>query len=439
MKYSRNLGTGNGIELIKLFKEDISLTSPLTTSNSELPSNVIKSIYVDNSNTIWIGTDAGLSRLKGDEWLHYNKTNQLKSNVVNDIAYMATNQLYIATDSGLTVATYTTNGISSANTHLTSNSSILGNKVKAVAVDKNNKVWIGSDKGLNLLYNNNWLSVQTASGADGFNFNFTEYPITDVTEYEPDNQTFISTKGKGIIRMQHNDVDGFTGASTFGMPWASINSDNITSMSMMGATQWIGTDVGMYKHANNETKSDWELYDTDANLIDNYINTVFVDSKSNIWIGTNKGLNVLKTNGNILKYTENEGLIKNSVISFAEDLTGNVWVGTTGGVHWFSEPPGVIVSSYMPQIAQKQLAKIFPNPVENYMNIFFNTDKAQVIKGTLFTLNGQKTGVLFNQYITSVNQTLSVNISHNPQMKKGMYILKLEGEDINQTIRFVVK
>jgi ligand-binding sensor domain-containing protein len=42
-----------------------------TTSNSDLPSNEIKAIYVDSVNVAWIGTDAGLSRYNGQNWTTY--------------------------------------------------------------------------------------------------------------------------------------------------------------------------------------------------------------------------------------------------------------------------------------------------------------------------------------------------------------------------------
>jgi sugar lactone lactonase YvrE len=356
-QYSRNLGTGNGIEL--MFYDQIALeTGTLTTNNSDLPSNQVNSIYIDSSNTLWAGTDAGLSGLSQVDWKHYDTI--LFHNHVNDIAYECTNygkELWVATDSGLTVASYTdVDGITSATTYVPKNSALVGSKISCIDVDVFHNRWIGTDSALCVFKGQKWDRLQTGSDADGENFDFSSNKITGIKAYLVDSLTLISTAGKGIVRMRYDEVDGFTGASTYGQPWAAIVSDTITSIDVDDKIQWYGTNMGLQLHKTNRTKDDWILYTTESGLTDNRINTVHVDKSGNAWVGTPSGISIVTDDGGIFKLTEDEGLLNNQVNDICGDIDGNTWIATSGGIQWFNGLSGTQTVLGIPEL-------IFP---ENY-------------------------------------------------------------------------
>ena len=73
-------------------------------------------------------------------------------------------------------------------------------------------------------------------------------------------------------------------------------------------------------------------YTIDDGLIDREVQTIFEDSKGNIWIGTFSG-GINKFDGEkFINYTKIDGLPDVFVGSIAEDKNGNIWFGTMGGL-----------------------------------------------------------------------------------------------------------
>ncbi len=71
---------------------------------------------------------------------------------------------------------------------------------------------------------------------------------------------------------------------------------------------------------------------TENGLISNTINTLAIDKKSNLWIGTNKGLQIFNTQNHSLKsFTIYQGLINNNITSIFFD-NNFVLIGTSKGI-----------------------------------------------------------------------------------------------------------
>lgn len=335
-KYTRNLGTGDGIELVKL--SSVIESDIINTGNSELPSNQVNSIYVDSSMTVWIGTDAGLSSMNSEGWKHFDTI--LFSQIVNDIVYERTQygkELWIATDSGLTVASYNDiDGITSATTYVPANSGLVGSKIAAVAVDERHNRWVGTDSAICVYRGSNWASEQDAEDAqDNAPFKYVDYPITDIDIYE-DTLALITTDGQGITRLSYDDIDGFTGASTWGLQWSQIASNHVTAIDVQGEGQWYGTIEGASSHSSNLTKEDWVNYNTTNGLVADSINSVVIDDEANAWLGTDAGISIVLPDGGVFNYTETDGLVNNTVNYLTTDIEGNIWAATSGGIQWFS-------------------------------------------------------------------------------------------------------
>jgi hypothetical protein len=443
MKYSRNLGTGSGIELIKLIKPSDEILTEITVDNSDLPSNQVNAIYVDSSNVKWIGTDLGLARFIDNTWTIYTTSDHLLNNKVNDIAYELTaygKELWIATDSGLTVAAYNVDGVTSATTYVDANSGLVDNKVNAVCVDVLHNRWIGTDSAISVFKGSIWDSLLTADDPNGEPFNLSEFKVTDFAAYNFDSMAFASTAGKGILRFENDEVDGITGASTYGQPWSAINSNNIQAIDIKGELQWFGTDVGAYLHPNKLTKGDWFLYNTDSGLVSNNVKAVHIDKNDNIWLGTSEGLSIY--NGlNWYKYTTAEGLINNNINCITSDLEGNVWVGTSGGIQWFNIIPGVIVDNPTlindPKFELVNNIYIFPNPVTDDLFLKTNLDMPQNIRVMIYSINGKLIDIPINEFINSKVEVLSIDVSDSRKYSNGIYIVNIKGDTFQQIVKII--
>jgi signal transduction histidine kinase/ligand-binding sensor domain-containing protein/DNA-binding response OmpR family regulator len=87
-----------------------------------------------------------------------------------------------------------------------------------------------------------------------------------------------------------------------------------------------------------------------SGLTNNYVETLFIDSKQNLWAGTwNGGLYFLK-NGDkkFINFTVNNsggGLTSNNIISITEDLEGTIWFASWDkGLHSFNPDTGKFIN-----------------------------------------------------------------------------------------------
>ena len=83
---------------------------------------------------------------------------------------------------------------------------------------------------------------------------------------------------------------------------------------------------GLNSFRNNE----FTIYTTQDGLANNFIGTIYEDSKGNLWVGTLGGLSKIK-DGKFQTFTTKDGLSSNTVISLYEDAAGDLWIGTNGG------------------------------------------------------------------------------------------------------------
>ncbi|MBN2806291.1 MAG: DUF362 domain-containing protein [Prolixibacteraceae bacterium] len=441
-QYSRNLGTAQGIELVKVFR-NAAFNPVINTSNSLLPDNNVKTIYIDSFNVAWFGTPAGLSRYDGVNWTQYNTDNFLSGNEVNDLAAernTGNRVFWIATNNGLTVATVKSEGITQAETLTEANSDLQGNVVNNVEIDPTNVVWIGTDKAVHAFDGENWFAETSTGDANGDPFTFAQYPISDIGIMEAETMAFITTKGKGIARYTHDPVDGLTGASTFGQPWASMMTDHITSVAFKGEAQWYGTNSGAQYNPVNFTKSDWEIITVEEHeLLDNLITAIHVDQNENIWMGTSKGINIMGDDRSLLRYTETDGLISNTIYTITSDPSGNVWVGTDAGIQWFSENPGVNIHTSANKLATQATIKAYPNPASRHLEVELKLEQPGLVRVSVYNMQGQLVDVPLEQKVRETKLHFSLDVSNKAEYPSGIYILKVDAGKSSKVIKLNIQ
>ena len=123
-------------------------------STDGLPHDRIKSIFRDSRGFLWFCTVEGLGRFDGHHFVRYGVDDGLPSQSINDIIEASAGVYWIASNGG---------GISRFDadrrtfTSLRLAEAYLSNRVNAVRLDRNGRLWAGTDAGLF------WLDPQTAS------------------------------------------------------------------------------------------------------------------------------------------------------------------------------------------------------------------------------------------------------------------------------------
>ncbi len=363
-QYTRNLGTGYGIELVKIF-----LGPQITPDNSDLLSEMVTSIYIDSFDVKWFGTDMGISRYDDLTWTSITTDNHLLNNDIRDMAYERTaysHEIWAATAGGLSVMGFDVDGVTSATTYTIGNSDILSNNILTVGVDIRHNRWIGTPAGISIFRISDWYDTTLYLNENHNWESLTDLTITSIGSYENDSMAFITTDSAGVLRYDFDLINGFTGASAYGEQWTLLYSNTVNTVTITDTIQWFGTPEGAYKHYGNQTKEWWEYYPIESGLVSPNVTAIEIDDAGNIWFGTDKGLSI-KTASGWFKYPgciqasdltfdsdtndvsiswisgtglgEGMGLVGPYVNDIKKDFNGNVWVATDGGVEYFSEVP----------------------------------------------------------------------------------------------------
>ncbi len=81
---------------------------------------------------------------------------------------------------------------------------------------------------------------------------------------------------------------------------------------------------------------------------------IFQDSKGNIWVGHNdEGISCFFPDGEVVKYTTEDGLPNNKINSITEDKDHNIWLGTAIGPCYLNPDRQIIVPERDPSIDER--------------------------------------------------------------------------------------
>ncbi|MBK8947037.1 MAG: hypothetical protein IPM32_17455 [Ignavibacteriae bacterium] len=268
-----------------------------------LTSSRIRCMYEDKSKNIWIGTEDGLNKLPAaKEFYQFKyfpvKNSTISGRVISSIYEGKNNILYVGYGgdgfSKIDFATGESKNFKSNN----SNNSLNASDVVCLLEDKFENLWIGTSYG-------------------GLNF------------YNPKLDKFE--------KFLHNPNDAFSIKSNWVQQVQELNDVELL----------IGTNESL--EIFNKTSKKFELFSKkylkQKNIIPDSIsvNSLFIDSKKNIWIGTwlnglykysskdSSVLHFLPIDGN------NKSISSNKITSITEDSKGNIWIGThSGGFNKFN-------------------------------------------------------------------------------------------------------
>ncbi len=331
---------------------------PIPDDSSSISNNYIYCIYVDKSGTMWIGTDNGLNRYNSttDSFTIFknnpNDTLSISSNIITTISGDKFGNLWIGTDKGLNFYDKR-NGEFIRYIHSEkSKSSLSSNIIYSVFVDFQDRVWIGTTQGLDL-------------------FN----PQTKNFKHFVHNSKQKNSIGGNVINSIAEDHSGKLWIGTYsGLDRFDIQSNTFTH----------------FKHSVHNSGS----------ISSDSIGVIYIDKEGLIWIGTaNKGLNYYNPALGTFKNLENSVISSYEISSkqtqaLFEDREGLLWIGTfSSGIYKYDRKKksfGLITfaDKYKNNIQENDISAIYKDQLNN---LWLGSFYAGVIK-----LN-EKTGK-FTQY-----------------------------------------
>ncbi|MBN2613043.1 MAG: response regulator [Bacteroidales bacterium] len=362
-----------------------------------LPSNLIFKVFCDSKGRVWIGSRQGLSYYDEtiDGFFHLELNDKRQNYSVYDIEEDADHNLWIATYRGIVVYSLEKNEVTGIYAKNSTGISLPSDSVSCIMIDRKENVWFSAfDKGLSFLnlatgeykhirqmpdgsgglpdnriddiYEDNsgkiWIATYNGgvSLLDPHSFAITHYNIDQKNPYtervrvifeDNANNLFFGTRGGLYAFNRENNTFYLYADSKHRFSQLSHNSI-LCYYKDKNNGLWLGTHYGGINYADMNRKpfAFFTEFENDQRFLNsNIVFTFAKDSRGNLYIGTEKGLNIYNENTNTFKYLVHDPQNINSpsyndVKSVALDKDENLWIGTNlGGLDYYSPRTGKFI------------------------------------------------------------------------------------------------
>lgn len=290
---------------------------------NSLSSNNIQSIFEDSNEQLWIGTMDGLDLFhrESNQWLHQ------PLDQVRDIFEDDAGVLWVASFAGL--FRYEQGENPGLIRHI-------ADDTYAIEEDSNGILWVGTNQGLLKLEKNRQVAKRYENQPADENSLINNF-VRAIHE-DSEGTLWIGTLG-GVDQLD-SSTEEFRHFLHDDLDKSSLSDDMVrTIFEDQAGVIWIGTDNGLNRY-RPETQDFFSYFfniDDADSLSSNQIRTIAQDRGGVIWIGTDAaGLNTFDVTQKSFVHHKYEGTFRNRlnnnlVFSLFEDNQGVLWIGTGGG------------------------------------------------------------------------------------------------------------
>ncbi|MGD8781708.1 MAG: two-component regulator propeller domain-containing protein [Ignavibacteria bacterium] len=312
-----------------------------------LSSNSVRTIFEDSDGNIWLGHRNGAIDILGKNRETFTqflyKGTKLTNSVILSFVETRDNNIWIATQGdGLFRLKYKNSQVEKYVHYLHSPGNkltITGNVILSLMVDKNGKLWIGTeDEGLNIF--------------DVRNNEFYYHKADPLNETGLNNNSIYSiyedTTGNIWLGTYVGGINMLAGARADFQYYQHLpgNSSSLGFSNVNGFWEdedqniWIATGGSGLDLFDRKNKKFIHYNNGNSGIDADVILCLFEDSRGNFWIGTwANGLYKFNRNTKkVIKYTQEEnGLGSNNIFQIVEDKNGDLWLCTFwGGLTYFN-------------------------------------------------------------------------------------------------------
>ncbi len=336
-------GTRNGLNRFDAYSFTVFKKDP--ANENSISNNFVQALCEDKYGNIWIGTNEGLNAYHFEQDRFITYASEPRDNLpilhvsVNTIISDHEGDLWIGTDNGILKITLDRDG----NKILSSKyfnaaqvpGSLSGNLVNCIYEDRHERIWAGTETGLNL-YDRNSGSFIAFRNNPANPATLSSDEVMTIFEDRHDN-LWVGTR-YGLNRFDiHNEL--FERYFHIPNQMSSIAHNVISCLTEdLNGNLLVGTLGGLSIY--NARENNFYNYTHDINsphgINNDFISSILSDDQGNVWIGTERGgINRYNTFQNEFDYYvhipgNDASLSHNSVNSILEDEK-YLWIGTAGG------------------------------------------------------------------------------------------------------------
>jgi ligand-binding sensor domain-containing protein/two-component sensor histidine kinase len=268
------------------------------TTADGLPHNHINRIRRDSRGYLWICTDEGLARFDGYRFVNYGTAQGLPSLTVNDFIEARDGTYWVATDGGV----------------------CLFNPLGKAAPPNTNQP-------------TPMFTVYRVSERGESNH------VNGLLE-DPDGSLWLATSG-GLFHLRRTAGQAQIDAVEIGYPHGMRDERHVTKLFFDSrGTLWAMAISGLYRRA---PEGRWERYGVEQGLRNNFVQSMFEDSRGRLWLGSrSEGLHLLvahpQAGRRIVEktYAIRDGLPGMDVRNITLLPDGRVWLSVVGGLVLFN-------------------------------------------------------------------------------------------------------
>ena len=435
------IGTdGSGLYKLEGTRKNTFLYQHSISNKNSISSNSVWSLLADG-NVLWIGTyNNGLNKFDvlEEKFLHYKEggnRSTIVNNSITDLMLDNANHLWVSSEGGLSILNIKTDLFENYQHSISDLSSISNNFVRTIIQDKSGLIWIGTvGGGINKVNLNKKFKHYAHNPSD--ENSLSHNVIRSIYEDSKEN-IWIGTLGKGLNKFnkKNNTFQHFSSNSK-----SKYNlSENIISSIFEDSFNnlWVGTWGGglnriTFSKTNNNSiieKINYYKHNSNnvASISSNIVQAIFEDSKKNIWIGTEEGLDRYDLNSNKFYHFKNKNntnsLSDNRIQSkcIIEDRLGNIWIGTWRGLNKVSIKSKIDNNSLSQVVFEKFLHDPSnPNSISDNRVLSIYEDKSVVGSDSLILWVGTIGGGLNKLEISITSDSLNNIKFSNYTEKNGL-------------------
>ncbi len=335
--------------------------------------NRINDIIQDQRGYMWFGTENGLSRFDGYEFISYRNsiddTLSIPGNTITSLAQDSNDNLWIGTTEGLCQLSLKDGTIKRYMAQTGNKNTPRTNHIrKLLYTESNNTLWIETLEGTLSSYHiteSSWEHISHTAVKQSYYryhalFNDSEGNIwfggrsTPLMKFNKKNKTIQTVNALGLDNESKRDNDIGDIIETKNGEWFVVGLDGIYQFfpetekfnriyttSTYSITEdsdglvWFGTGNGLV--SLNTISKEFTIYRNNQNntlsLINNHVNKVYIDRVGNIWMGTRNGVSLLSQKSSHFSYYYNIpnydlSLSSNIVTSLVQSKDGELYIGT---------------------------------------------------------------------------------------------------------------
>lgn len=339
----------------------------LFSQRNGFPGMKVWSMMQDREGNILIGTnDNGLCVYKGDDFISYHKGDGLINSQVTAILERANGTYWFGTSEGISILSRSSAGESMRDFHKLQseeieflkedrqgtvwigtfsmgvssysqtgefsfdyplNSNINQKQVRAMEIDQDNFLWIGTLDGLIYYDIESRKLVNRFIRTRGVDL---QGNAISALHIDAKNRVWVGSEGKGVTLIDGGEFIALDLGFNFTPTCFAEDKDGVI---------WMGTEgMGVIQYDAEQHAIIAVFDENEGGLLANNINLVDVDRYNNVYVGTNKGLNIYSRKElRFYSYTKKSGFvgIETRPNASCADRSGNMWFGTVLGVTRF--------------------------------------------------------------------------------------------------------